>query len=154
MYFHYTLVLVLVFASPSALFGRTWFPGCLSAAPANSGLADRRWRCLGKRGAVCPQGHVPPCLQALHVRPGKSGPLTVLWVLTLSVAWYSLWFSGLRHFRITSLMLAGELWWQTEGEVWGRINTQVSLLLAGMSSGMIKSTACVSTFTCLSRYGY
>lgn len=45
--------------------------------------------------------------------------LTVLWVLILSVAtgaWYSLWFFGLRHFGITSLMLAGELWWQTEGE--------------------------------------
>lgn len=51
--------------------------------------------------------------------------LTVLWVLTLSVAWYSLWFSGLRHFAITSLMLAGELWWQTEGEVL-RMNQQTS----------------------------
>lgn len=50
--------------------------------------------------------------------PGKIwSSHTVLWVLSLLVAtsaWYSLRFSGLRHLGITSLMLAGELWWQTE----------------------------------------
>lgn len=105
--------------------GRKWFPCCLSAAPAHGGLADRLWRCSGKWGAVCPQGHALPCLQALHVRPGNSGPLSQYSGSSLSVAWYSLWFSGLRHFAITSLMLAGELWWQTEGEVL-RMNQQTS----------------------------
>lgn len=146
---------MLILASPSALLGRKWFPGCLSAASVHSGPADRLWcsangelfahkdACCLSAGSACAPREIWP---------------THSWILTLSVAagaWYSLWFFRLRHFGISYFSDAGRrakvVNW---GEFCGRVNTHMGLLLPGMSSGMIKSIACVLTLTCLSRHRY